>query len=250
MARGIQLAVAASQMALDDAKIDKAALDPTRFGIEFGSGLLATELKELADAAKISCLPPAWKVDLDKWGSEGVALIEPLWMLKYLPNFLAGHISILHNAQGPNNSITQSDVSSLLALGEACRILRRGQADVMLVGGAESKINPLSFARNCLFAPLSKRNDAPEKASRPFEKYRDGMVLSEGGGVVILEDLEHAKKRGAHIYAEVVGFGAAFHGFGDATAAVPARRCSARLRPPSRKPTFRQTPSTTSMPTV
>ena len=122
----------------------------------------------------------------------------------------------MHNAQGPNNSITQSDVSSLLALGEACRILRRGQADFMLVGGAESKINPLSFARNCLFAPLSKRNDAPEKASRPFEKNRDGMVLAEGGGVVIVEDLDHAKKRGARIYAEVVGFGAAFHGFGGA----------------------------------
>ena len=210
MARGIQLAVAAAQVALDDGKVDKAKLDPARFGIEFGSGLLATELEDLAEAAKLSVLPPTWKVDLDKWGGEGRQLIQPLWMLKYLPNFLASHISILHNAQGPNNSITQSDVSSLLALGEAQRIVLRNQADFMLVGGAESKINSLSFARNCLFAPLSRRNDAPQKASRPFDKSRDGLVIAEGGAVVLLEDLAHAQKRGAHVYAELVGFGSSF----------------------------------------
>jgi 3-oxoacyl-[acyl-carrier-protein] synthase II len=210
MARGIQLAVAAAQVALDDAKVDKAALDPTRFGIEFGSGLLSTDLKDLADAAAISCRPPDWKVELDIWGSEGLRLIEPLWMLKYLPNFLASHISILHNAQGPNNSITQSGLSSLLALGEAHRILRRGQADFMLVGGAESKFNLLGWTRNCQFAGMSRRNDAPAKACRPFDKERDGVVFGEGGGVVIAEDLDHAKKRGARVYGEVVGFGSAF----------------------------------------
>jgi 3-oxoacyl-[acyl-carrier-protein] synthase II len=97
-----------------------------------------------------------------------------------------------------------------LALGEAHRILRRNQADFLIVGGAESKVNALSFTRNCLFAPLSRRNDAPEKAARPFDKGRDGMVIAEGAGVVIAEDLEHARQRGARIYAEVVGFGAAF----------------------------------------
>jgi 3-oxoacyl-[acyl-carrier-protein] synthase II len=139
-------------------------------------------------------------------------LIEPLWMLKYLPNFLASHISILHNAQGPNNSLTQSGLSSLLALGEAHRILRRGQADFMLVGGAESKFNLLGWTRNCQFSGMSQRNESPTKASRPFDKERDGVVFGEGGGVVIAEDLEHARKRGARIYAEVVGFGAAFDG--------------------------------------
>jgi 3-oxoacyl-[acyl-carrier-protein] synthase II len=133
-------------------------------------------------------------------------------MLKYLPNFLASHVSILHNAQGPNNSITQSGVSSMLALGEANRILRRGQADLMLVGGAESRVNPLGWTRNCQFAPMSKRNDAPAKASRPFDKDRDGVVYGEGAGVVITEELEHAKKRGARIYAELMGFGSAFDG--------------------------------------
>ena len=137
-------------------------------------------------------------------------LIEPLWMLKYLPNMLACHVSILHNAQGPNNSITESDVSSLLALGEAHRILLREQADFMLVGGAESKINPLGWSSNCLFGRCRKRNDAPEKASRPFDSDRDGVVFGEGGGVIVAEDLEHARKRGARIYAELAGFGSAF----------------------------------------
>jgi 3-oxoacyl-[acyl-carrier-protein] synthase II len=132
-------------------------------------------------------------------------------MLKYLPNMLACHVSILHNAQGPNNSITESDVASLLALGEACRILERDAADFFLVGGAESKINPLSMVRQCLFEPLSTRNDDPEHACRPFDRTRDGLVLGEGGTVLVVETLEHARKRGAsRVYAEIVGFGAAF----------------------------------------
>jgi 3-oxoacyl-[acyl-carrier-protein] synthase II len=131
-------------------------------------------------------------------------------MLKYLPNMLACHISILHDARGPNNSITESDVASLLALGEAYRILTRDQADFFLVGGAESKINPLSMVRQCLFEPLSRCNEAPDKACRPFDRRRDGIVLGEGAGVFVMEELNHARKRGARIYAEVVGFGAAF----------------------------------------
>src|SRR5258707_13774924 len=95
-------------------------------------------------------------------------------MLKYLPNMLACHVAILHNAQGPNNSITESEVASLLALGEAYRILARDQADFFLVGGAESKLNPLSLARLCLFETMSQRNDAPNKAGRPFDKGGDG----------------------------------------------------------------------------
>ncbi len=210
MARTIQLAVAAAQLALDDSRVDKAALDPTRFGVEFGSGLIASELEEMGDAAQLSanCQPGA--VDLEKWGEAGLGSIPPLWMLKYLPNMLACHVSILHNAQGPNNSITESDVASLLALGEAYRILGRDGADFFLVGGAESKINPLSLVRQCLFEPLSKRNDAPEKACRPFDRRRDGVVIGEGAAVLVLEELEHARRRGARIYAEVLGFGAAF----------------------------------------
>jgi 3-oxoacyl-[acyl-carrier-protein] synthase II len=210
MARTIQLAVAAAQLALDDGKVDKTKLDPTRFGVEFGAGLIATELEELGDAAKVSVNCQPGVVDLLKWGEQGLPTIPPLWMLKYLPNMLACHVSILHNAQGPNNSITENDVASLLALGEAYRILKRDQADLFLAGGAESKLNPLSLVRQCLFEPLSRRNEAPEKACRPFDKGRDGPVLGEGAGVVVLEDLEHAKRRNARIYGEVTGFGCAF----------------------------------------
>jgi 3-oxoacyl-[acyl-carrier-protein] synthase II len=210
MARGIQLAVAAAQLALDDAKVDKAKLDPTRFGVEFGAGMIATELVELAEAARVSANCQPGIVDLDKWGEQGLPMITPLWMLKYLPNMLACHISILHDAQGPNNTITEGDAASLLALGEACRIIARDQADFFLVGGADSRVHPLSFVRQCLFSQVSRRNDAPQKAARPFDRQRDGLVIGEGAGVLVVEELEHARRRGAPIYAEVVGFGAAF----------------------------------------
>src|SRR5204863_2381118 len=125
--------------------------------------------------------------------------IPPLWMLKSLPSTPACHISILHAAQGPNNGVTESDVDSLLALGEAYRSLARDQADFFLVGGAESKLNPLSMVRQCLFEPLSRRNEAPEKACRPFDRNRDGLVLGEGATVFAVEDLEHARRRGARV---------------------------------------------------
>jgi 3-oxoacyl-[acyl-carrier-protein] synthase II len=210
MARTIQLGVAAAQLALDDGKVDKAKLDPTRFGVEFGAGLIATELPELADAAKVSqnCKPGS--IDMEKWGDLGLEAVPPLWMLKYLPNMPACHVSILHNAQGPNNSITEGDAASLLALGEAYRILGRDGADFFLVGGAESKINPLSMVRQILYEPMSRRNDAPEKASRPFDKDRDGFVIGEGACVFVVEELEHAKRRNAQIYGEITGFASAF----------------------------------------
>jgi 3-oxoacyl-[acyl-carrier-protein] synthase II len=210
MARPIQLAVAATTVALQDAKILPADLDPARFGVGFGAGLIASELDELGPPAHVSANCQPGVVDLKKWGSQGLTVMPPLWMLKYLPNMLACHVSILHNAQGPNNTITETDVAPLLAIGECYRIIQRGQADVMLTGGADSKVNPISMARWSLFRTLSKRNDAPERACRPFDRQRDGVVLGEGAGVLILEELEHARKRGAAIAAEVVGFASTF----------------------------------------
>jgi 3-oxoacyl-[acyl-carrier-protein] synthase II len=210
MARTVQLAVAAAHLALKDSGVNRPQLDPTRFGIEFGCGLIATELDELGDAAAVSANGTPGQVDLEKWGGEGLERIQPLWMLKYLPNMPACHISIFHDARGPNNTITANDVAGLLALGEAYRILVRDEADFFFVGGAESKINGLSLVRQCLFEPLSRRNDEPEKACRPFDKCRDGVVLGEGAGVLIMEELEHARRRNARIYAEVVGFGSSF----------------------------------------
>jgi 3-oxoacyl-[acyl-carrier-protein] synthase II len=234
MARTIQLAVAAAQLAMDDSGIDKAHLNPERFGVEFGAGLMATELSELAHAARASASSIPGDVDLQKWGDEGIPAIPPLWMLKYLPNMLACHVSILHNAQGPNNSITESEVAGLLALGEACRVMQRDQADFFLVGGADSKLNPLSLVRQCQFGGLSQRNDQPEKACRPFDRHRDGVVLGEGAGVLALEDLDHARRRGARIYAEIVGFGAAFdrgHNSGGLVRAIRAALAEAALWP-------------------
>jgi 3-oxoacyl-[acyl-carrier-protein] synthase II len=228
MARTIQLAVSAAQLALNDSSVDKSKLDPTRFGVAFGCSLIASELLELADAATVStnCQPGA--VDLDKWGKQGLEAMNPLWLLKYLPNMPASHVSMLHDAQGPNNSITENDVAGLLALGEAYRIVKRDQADFFLVGGAESRINPLTLTRMCLFEPLSRRNDAPEKACRPFDRNRDGLVLGEGAGVFVLEELEHARKRGARILAEVVGFGSAFDHKKDGSGLARAVRAALR----------------------
>lgn len=211
MARTIQLSVVAAQLAVDDTKLVKGQVNPARFGLEFGSGLIPSELHELGPAAQASTTPGNPEVNLQAWGEQGIPNITPLWMLKYLPNMCACHVSILQDAQGPNNSITESDVAGLLALGEAYRILRRKQADIFLVGASDSKINPLSMVRQAKFQTLTtSHNDSPASAVRPFDADRDGTVVGEGAGVAVLEDLEHAKKRGAAILAEVVGFGSAF----------------------------------------
>ena len=210
MAKTIQLGVAAAQVAMDDAKVDRDALDPTRFGVEFGASLIASELVELGPAALVTTDGDREKVDLKTWGEQGIASITPLWMLKYLPNMPACHVSIIQNAQGPSNSITENEVAGLLALAEAVRILKRDQADFFLVGASDGKVNPLSMVRQALFANLSKQNDTPETAVKPFDRRRDGTVLGEGGGVLAVEELEHAKRRGATILAEVVGQGSAF----------------------------------------
>lgn len=210
MARPIQMAVTASHLVLTRDGNIRDSLDPTRFGVVFGAGLIATELIDLVDAARI-CIPnPPSEPDMDLWGTEGLGAIQPLWMLKYLPNMLACQVSIMYDAQAHNNSITEGEVASLLAVGEGYRILQRNRADFFLVGGAESKINPLSLTRQCLYEHISRRNDAPEKACRPFDKERDGHVVGEGACVLAIEDLDHARKRGAKIIAEIVGFGAAF----------------------------------------
>lgn len=209
MARSIQMAVCAAQLALNHSKIDKDKIDPARFGVEFGGGLLSTELEDLGPACKVS-VNGRPSVDMKTWGEQGIPAIPPLWMLKYLPNMLACHVSIIHNAQGPNNTITEGDLASLLAIGEGMRVLRRNQADFMLVGGADSRLNPLSMVRLCLFGELSRRNEQPDKACRPFDRNRDGTVIGEGAATFVLEDLEHAQKRGAQIYGELVGFSSAF----------------------------------------
>ncbi len=209
MARPVQMGVACAQLAFADAGVERAKLDSTRFGIEIGSSLIPTGLDDIAPAAKLSAISDT-EVDYVAWGQRGIPEIQPLWMLQYLPNMVACHTSILLDAQGPNNSITETDVAGLLALGEAGRILRRDAADFMLVGASDSKIARLSFVRHCLFTPLSRRNEEPRKACRPFDANRDGLVIAEGAGLVALEELSHARARNARIYGELAGFGSAF----------------------------------------
>jgi 3-oxoacyl-[acyl-carrier-protein] synthase II len=167
--------------------------------------MISSDLDELAPSAR-ECSTQAG-FDYKKWGGHAMSSMPPLWMLKYLPNMPACHISILYDLQGPNNSLTQSEAASTLAIGEAYRIIARGAADLMLAGGCDSKVHPLLMIRLGLLKISSRRNDAPQQACRPFDLDRDGMVPAEGAAVVILEELEHAKKRGAKIHAELIGFG-------------------------------------------
>ena len=234
MVRTTQFAVAAARLAADDAGLDASTLDPQRFGVVFGAGTIPGDLADLGPLARACFDSNNGRVDFQKWGRDGLPLVPPMWMLNHVPNMVSCHVSILHNAQGPCNTITQTDVASLLALGEARRALHRGRADLFLVGGADTRINPISYVRQTLFAPLSRRNDAPDRACRPFDRQRDGLVLGEGGGAVVLEDLEHARRRQAPIYAEVVGFGSAFDrgGSGDGLArAVQAALADTGIRP-------------------
>ncbi len=219
MARDIELAVAAAHQAVTDAGLRTRCLldrgeaeggpnlDPTRFGANIGAGLICADLHELAEA--LHSASEDGNFSMARWGAEGMNNLTPLWLLKFLPNMLACHVTIVHDAQGPSNTITCGEASSHLAIGEAFRAIARGVADVCICGGAESKINPMALMRQALGRRLSRRNDAPESACRPFGAERDGTVVSEGGGLVILEALEHARRRGAPIRAELVGFGAA-----------------------------------------
>lgn len=220
MARDIMIAVVCAYKAVTDARLVTKCviergehpgppnLDVTRFGANIGAGLICADLDELAGA--LSTAATDGQFDIKKWGAEGMTNLTPLWLLKFLPNMLACHVTIVHDAQAPSNTITCCEASSHLAIGEAFRTVARGDADVCICGGAESKINPMAITRQILCGRLNTQdNDRPDAASRPFSSDARGIIPSEGGGLVILESLEHAQNRGARIYAELVGFGAA-----------------------------------------
>jgi len=226
MARDIELAVVAAYHAVKDADLHTKCMiergeatgspnvDSTRFGANIGAGLICADLTELAGALATSAERPDAAENrgfsLGKWGAEGMTNLTPLWLLKFLPNMLACHVTIVHDCQAPSNTITCGEASSHLAIGEAFRTIARGAADICICGGAESKVNPMGLMRQSLLGRLNDNaNDKPESACRPFDKSRAGTVIGEGGGLLILEELEHAKKRGAKIYAELAGFGAA-----------------------------------------
>ena len=233
MARDIELAVVAADFAVKDARLATKGIlettpldklptdqgtwstpDPARIGCNIGAGLICADLNEVT-AAMVHARNPDNTLNLAQWGrsddpskSSGMDNLTPLWLLKYLPNMLACHVSIIHDTQGPSNTITCGQASAGLALAEAARTIQRGQADLALVGGCENKVNPFAVMRWTLLDRLAKNhNDNPDAACRPYDQHPDGAVIAEGGAVLVIEELEHALKRGATIYAEVVGIG-------------------------------------------
>lgn len=212
MCRDIELAVMAAHEAVVGSGLITKGIDPERvnvvpgrMAVNMGAGMIGCDMVELAPAA-FACATDG-KLDLRKWGRQGLELITPLWLLKYLPNMLACHMSIIHDIQGPSNTLTCGEVSAHLCIGEAAQVVARGSSDVALAGGAETKVSSL-LLRQCLLGRATvTSNHAPQQACRPFDADAAGSVFGEGAGVLVLENLEHARRRGARIIAEVVGVG-------------------------------------------
>ncbi|MEI7750932.1 MAG: beta-ketoacyl-[acyl-carrier-protein] synthase family protein [Candidatus Omnitrophota bacterium] len=206
MSREIQMAVAASRLALKDAKLSPENYDPTRVGVTLGTGIINNDLDEIGVGLR-NGLDENGHFSMTKFGQDGVRSLFPLWFLKYLPNMPACHVSVANHLRGPNNTITTSSAASTQAIGEAYRVIERGDADIMLAGGTDSKLNAMGISRFQLLSLLSTREASPEKVYCPFDKKHDGIVLGEGAGILVLESLESAKKRGALIHAELAGYG-------------------------------------------
>lgn len=214
MSRDMQLGVASANLAMQDTNLSVGDIDPYRLGVVYGAGRMTTHPSELAAAVEASRDEHSREFSMTRWGEGGMGRVAPLWLLKQLPNMPACHISIDHNACGPNNTITCRDASALLALAEAVRVIEAGRADAMIVGACSSNIHPVDIAKFHRFEGLSRRDDDPSRACRPFDFERDGAVVGEGAATFVVESYEHAKRRGADIYAEVLGIGAGSDGKG------------------------------------
>ncbi len=224
MARDIGLAVAGADLAARDANLvtkgtsDRTGASPTyassRMGAHIGAGLITAELNELT-AALAEATDPQGDFDYRRWGREGLSHLTPLWLLKYLPNMLACHVTIIHDAQGPSNTITCAEASATLSVGESLRVIQRGAADLCFCGGAESKLAPMTFLRQLMTGRINTTsNDHPTGAIKPFCRTAAGTVVGEGGGILVLEALDTYRARSEdtpdhqRVYAEVLGFGA------------------------------------------
>lgn len=190
--RFTQLSMGAAKMAVTESGIDAEGLNPERIGVIFGSGIGGLQTLENNHTLLITKHP---------------SRVSPFTIPMMIGNIASGMISMEYGFLGPNMCITTACATSNNCIGEAWRIIKFGDADAIVAGGAEASIAPMGLSGFGNMKALSSRNDAPEKASRPFDKDRDGFVMGEGAGCVILEEYEHAKKRGAHIYCELVGYG-------------------------------------------
>ncbi|MGH7137472.1 MAG: beta-ketoacyl-[acyl-carrier-protein] synthase family protein [Pirellulales bacterium] len=204
MSRDIQLGVVAASLATEAAGLATPCVSPERTGVVFGADMINCELEDLANTYRRSVVDG--KFDFRPWGPAAMEDVYPLWMLKYLPNMAACHIAIAHDARGPNNSHSLRECSSLMAIGEAARVIERGHADVMIGGGTGTWIHPLLWMRSTLLG-VTRRTGPPESLLCPFDARRDGSLYGEGSAAIVLERREHAEARGAKLLGRVIGYG-------------------------------------------
>jgi 3-oxoacyl-[acyl-carrier-protein] synthase II len=212
MGRASKFAIGAAALALRDSGLDIQNENPERIGVVMGAGIVPIEMADIAPLLQ-QALDEHGQFDPTRLNRDGNSVLFPLWLLKHLPNMAAAHVSMCFNAQGPNNTVTTACVAGTQAVGEAFRLISRGDADVMLSGGADSRIEPLLLMAYAALGTLSRSERAPEEVSRPYDRFRDGFVMGEGAGVLVLEEEERARARGATVYAEVLGFGSSFDAY-------------------------------------
>ena len=203
MCRECQMGVAAAQITLADAGFAPGTLNPQRTGVSYGSDYMVSLPDDFAEGIK-QCMDGDQRFHFEKWGTEGLVKMSPLWLLKYLPNMPASHIAMYNDLEGPSNSVTIREASSNIALGEAFQIILRGSAEAMLAGCTGTRLNPSKVMHVSLQEELASPGVEPGKASRPFDLYRTGMVLGEGAGAVMLETLSAAQARDAAIHGEII----------------------------------------------
>jgi 3-oxoacyl-[acyl-carrier-protein] synthase II len=206
MCRDIQLGVASAALALEDARLAMEQVNHDRVGVEFGANLMLTPPDTLTHPNQ-ACVDEEHRFQFGKWGDAGLGDMEPLWLLKYLPNMPACHIGIFADAHGPNNSLTLEDASANLAIREAASIITRGWADVMITGATGAKIHPVKAIHTLLWHDFASEADDPLTCVRPFDVTRCGTALGEGSCTLIMEELAHAQARGAAILGEYLGGG-------------------------------------------
>ena len=203
--RHTRFAVGAAKMAYADAGLSDTQIDPTRFGVYLGSGEGQQDFVTFGQMMVGALAGP--QLDAARFTEIGLEVLHPLIELEQEPNMPASHLAALFDAEGPNSNCLTACAASSQAIGEATEMIRRGDVDLMLSGGCHSMIHPFGVTGFNLLGALSTSNDEPTRASRPFDRRRDGFVLGEGAGMLILEELEHAKRRGAKIYGELSGYG-------------------------------------------
>ncbi len=192
MARFIQFAMAASEFAMKHARLERGGYDEERTGVYIGSGIGGFEVIEREH-----------KILLER----GPSRISPFFIPSCIVNLASGYVSIRYGAKGPNSATATACTTSAHSIGDSFRLIRHEDADIMICGGSEACITPMGVGGFAAMRALSIRNDEPEKACRPWDKQRDGFIVGEGAGILVLEELEHAKQRGATILAEIVGYG-------------------------------------------